>query len=428
MTGTTPTCCEEYAQTRGASRRGVLAGAVALGAGGLLAGPGAVFGSTVVSAAAAPVQARVDASGRVMVVLSLRGAVDGMSLVVPHGDPVYASSRPTIGIPRERLLVPDAQFGLHPELAPLLPMWQAGRMAAVHATGLVRPNRSHFAAMEEVEDADPGSRARVGWLNRLVGPSSSPLRAVQVGDTVPPTSLAGPRATLAFRDVDSVQLAGVDPKDPRARRQASVHTLWSGAGGPMARAAATAMRTVHDFAPVRATGRTPANGAAYPSGDLGRALAATARTLRGNVGVQVVTVDHGDWDHHSGLGTLAWGEMQRMTRELAQALAAFFTDLGPLADTVTVVTISEFGRRTEENASAGLDHGHGNVMLLLGAGVRGGHHGRWPGLTRGTDADLSVTTDYRSVLSEVVTHRLGASSAQVFPGFSPSTVGAVTSL
>ena len=412
--------CAEFAAL---SRRGFLRTAAL---GGAALSTSTAFGTAFVETSyAAPRPA-----SSVLVVLSMRGAVDGMSLVVPHGDPAYYAARPRIAIPASQLLVRDAFFGLHPGLAPLLPLWRSGRMAAVHATGLAAPNRSHFSAMEAVEDADPGSSARVGWLNRLIGRESSPhpLRAVQVGAPVPPASLAGPVPSMALSDIDAVKLAGHDKWDTQHRRPASMRTMWSGVGGPLGTAARTAFTAVDDFAPVQATSPKPAHGAAYPSGDLGAALADAARTIRGNVGAEVITIDHGDWDHHSGLGTLQWGSMQAMTAEFARALAAFFTDLGPAASKVTVVTISEFGRRTRENASFGLDHGYGNVMLLLGAGVKGGYHGAWTPLGTATDDDLAVTTDYRSVLAEVVTRRLGASAARVFPGFSPEPVGAVTSL
>ena len=171
MTPTSEPCCPEYAAI---SRRGLFAGAAAL------LGTTTAFGSAVLttSAARAATPAR-----SVMVVVSLRGAADGMSLVVPHGDPVYYQARPRIAVPADQLLVRDGFFGLHPELAPLVPWWNAGAMAAIHATGLPAPNRSHFSAMEEVEDADPGSDARVGWLNRLVGVDTidSPLQAFGVG-------------------------------------------------------------------------------------------------------------------------------------------------------------------------------------------------------------------------------------------------------
>ncbi|WP_166140050.1 DUF1501 domain-containing protein [Nocardioides ochotonae] len=415
-----PASCAEFTAL---SRRGFLRTA-ALGGAALTTS--AAFGTAVVETSyAAPRPA-----SSVMVVLSMRGAVDGMSLVVPHGDPTYYTARPRIAIPASQLLVRDGFFGLHPAMTPLLPLWNSGRMAAVHATGLAVPNRSHFSAMEAVEDADPGSSARVGWLNRLIGRETPvhPLRAVQVGATVPPASLVGPVPSMALSSIDAVRLAGHDKWDTQHRRPGSMRTMWSGVAGPLGTAARTAFTAVDDFRPVQATSAAPGNGASYPKGDLSAALAAAARTIRGDVGAEVITIDHGDWDHHSGLGTLAWGSMQAMTKELAAALAAFFTDLGPAAAKVTVVTISEFGRRTRENASFGLDHGHGNAMLLLGAGVKGGYYGTWTPLRGTSDDDLAVTTDYRSVLAEVVTRRLGASAARVFPGFSPEPVGAVTSL
>ena len=205
-TSATPDCCAEYAVL---SRRGFLGAAA-------LAGTSSMIGSAVVRASAATtVPARA-----VMVVLSLRGAADGMSLVVPHGDPVYYSARPRLGIPADRLLVRDAMFGLHPALAPLLPLWQSGRMAAVHATGLPAPNRSHFAAMEEVEDADPGSSVRSGWLNRLIGQDdrTSPLQAFSVGRGVPPAALYGEADYLSADEVASVRIPGDDQWDPERRR------------------------------------------------------------------------------------------------------------------------------------------------------------------------------------------------------------------
>lgn len=421
---TTPTnghptgCCEEFAQMARSSRRGFLAGALAAGVGASVA---TTFGSTVVQAVAATEGA---AARGVVVVLSLRGAADGLSLVVPHGDPVYAAARPRIAIPADRLVAKDGFFGLHPGLEPLLPVWQSGRMAAVHAVGLPARNRSHFAAMEELENAAPGSTTRSGWLNRLIGADAigSPLQAMNLGN-VSPAALYGPAPFLAARSIDDVGIAGADKWDTTGARVRSLQTLW----GPDRTRLGASMRAsfdaVRDFAPVKASSKTPENGATYPTHELGRALAQVARIVRTDVGVEVVTVDHGDWDMHTDVGTVEWGGMKRNTEQLGGALAAFFADLGPLAEKVTVVCLSEFGRRVVENANYGLDHGYGSVMLLLGAGVRGGYHGSWPGLERNPDADLLVTTDYRSVLSEVVRARFGASTATVFPGFTPARVG-----
>jgi len=411
------TACTEFGSL---SRRGFLRGSLAVGAAATTAAYGTAFVQTAYAA--------TRSAPTVLVVLSLRGACDGLSLVVPHADPVYYKARPSIAIPSEKLLAKDGMFGLHPNLAPLLPMWNAGQMAAVHATGLPAPNRSHFAAMEELEDADPGSSTRIGWLNRLVGRDTynNPLQAVQIGSAMTPTSLYGPQQVSAVSSIDSVALTGQDGGPLSGARAESLRTVWATAGGSLGTGARAAIQMVADFGAVRATPEAPANGAVYPSGDLAKALAAAARTIRGDVGAEVITVDHGSWDMHASLGTLGWGEMIARTDELATSLAAFFKDLGSLAAKVTVVTLSEFGRRVKENASGGLDHGHGTAMFLLGAGVKGGHYyGQWPGLTNTSEADLLVTRDYRSVLGEVVSKRFGVSTATVFPGVPMETIGAM---
>ena len=187
---------------------------------------------------------------------------------------------------------------------------------------------------------------------------------------------------------------------------------------------AATFQAVKDFGPVRRADAQPGHGAAYPSGELGKAMAEAARIVRGDAGVRVITVDQGNWDMHTGLGTLDHGAMIRSTEEFAKSVAAFFADIGSLAGKVTLVALSEFGRRVKENSNVGLDHGYGNVMFVMGAGVKGGqYYGTWPTITNELDSDLLVTTDYRSVLSEVVASRFDASPATVFPGFVRDRVG-----
>ncbi|CAI9414190.1 DUF1501 domain-containing protein [Nocardioides sp. T2.26MG-1] len=408
-------CCPEFARM---SRRGLFSRLVALTGATTVVGSAAI---TTSAAALAPAPS-------VLVVLSLRGAADGLSLVVPHDDPVYYSARPDIAVPADRLLAKDGKFGLHPQLAPLLPLWQGGRLAAVHGTGLPAPNRSHFSAMEEVEDADPGSDVRTGWLNRLIGTDAgaSPLQGFNVGGGVVPTSLYGPQAVMSAGDVESVQIPGDDKWDTTKGRRASLHRLWDQDRSTLGTAMRSLFGALDDFAPVRETADRVAS---YPRTDLGRALSEVARVIRGDVGVEVITVDHGDWDMHSDVGSAERGRLRDNTRDLATAVAAFFDDIGDLAGKVTLVTISEFGRRVAQNASHGLDHGYGNVMLLAGAGVKGArYYGTMAPLTGDVDSDVPVTTDYRSVLAEVVATRFGASTAEVFPRFSPEPVGVMTSL
>ncbi|MBZ5738507.1 DUF1501 domain-containing protein [Nocardioides mangrovi] len=389
-----------------------------------------MFGSAVVTMdgltnpALAATTSRTKPATSVIVLISLRGAADGLSLVVPHAEAAYYAGRPGIAVPATSLLAADATFGLHPGLAPLLPLWTAGKLAAVHATGLPVANRSHFSAMEEIEDADPGSSARVGWLNRMIGAvgSSSNLKGLAVGSGMP-SSFLGPEPVMSFRTLETANVAGDDASHERIR---ALRAVWTGSKSPVADAFRTALDSVVDLTPAT---EQPNHAAAYPTSDLGKALSAVARTLRADLGVSAVTVDSGNWDMHVGLGKPDAGWMLRNATDLASSIAAFFDDLGPVADKVTLVTLSEFGRRVQQNGTSGLDHGWGNVMFLAGAGVKGGkYYGTWPGLQNTLDADVQVTTDYRSVLAEVVAARTTASTATVFPGFSPETVGVMTSL
>jgi len=396
---------------------------------GLLAGVGVITSTTGASFMQAAF-ASTGAASNVLLVLSLRGGADGLSLVVPHGDIAYAAARPKLAVPSSTLLARDAMFGLHPKFAPLMPMWTAGSFAAVNAVGLAAPNRSHFAAMEAIEDADAGSVERRGWLNRLVGLDQveSSVEGAQIGSAIVPTSLYGASPVLAMADIDDMSLPGRDSPTGYARRVASLTEAWAEDSTSLGRGARAALDMSDVFADVAGQPSEPFNGAVYPGGDLGKSLGDAARLVRADIGAEVITVDAGAWDMHVGVGGVDAGLLTNAVEELALALNAFFTDLGSLGSRVTVVTISEFGRRVAENANNGLDHGWGNVMLLLGAGVRGGrYHGTWPGLGDGklVDGDLAVTNDYRSVLAEVVSSRFGADVSKVFPGFRPTPIGAM---
>jgi len=371
----------------------------------------------------------VTSGNNVLVVISLRGGVDGLSVVVPHFEDNYRALRPGIAVPTESLLARDSSFGLHPEMAPLLPFWTTNKLAAVQAVGLKVPDRSHFSAMEIVEDADPGSSVRSGWINRTIGLDSDafPTEAVQFGTSIVPTALSGRAPALATPSIKELYLAGANPEwddlEWMNRRRTQLETVWGGVKGSLGVAARSALATVEQLAPFRAEIYTPHNGVTYPddwpAGDLSDALKNTAQLIRADVGTEVVAIDYGSWDMHTDIGTLEWGDMQSMLGGFAKALAAFLTDLGDTGDRVTVVTISEFGRRVEVNGGGGVDHGWGNMMLVAGGGVKGGqYYGSWPGL-RDQDleeGDLKVTTDYRNVLAEIVKSRFNRTEASVFPG------------
>jgi len=430
-------CCGEFETASRLSRRRFLA-ALAATTGAAVAT--SMFGDAVVSSAFGATSTAGAGSGNVLVVLSLRGGIDGLGLVVPHGDPGYYAARPTLAVPAGSLLAADAMFGLHPQLAPLQWLWDQGSLAAVHAVGLPVPNRSHFSAMEEIEDADPTSSTRRGWVNRMIGlptgtgASDAPQQAVQLGSSIVPTELYGPAPVLAAGDLDQITLVGADTgTDPAwaARRRRSLDQVWAGTAGSGTPALHSAYRSaltaVDTLAPVARRTYTPTltYPRTWPATDLSDALKDTARLIKADLGTDVVAIDYGSWDMHADYGTLQYGRMRSMTAGLAGALDAFLRDLGPLRERVTLVTISEFGRRTHENGNRGLDHGWGNVMLLAGAGVKGGrYYGTWPGLGTGPDDDLAVTTDYRNVFGEILASRFpDRTLSKVFPAFTCRPLG-----
>jgi len=367
--------------------------------------------------------------GNTMVVISLRGGIDGLGVVVPHGDPGYYTARPTTAVPVGSLLCKDAMFGLHPAMAPLEPLWQSGGLAAIQATGLAVPNRSHFSAIEEVEDAAPGSAARSGWINRMIGlgPANGTLDAVQLGMNFPTTALIGSNPVLATDDLADLQIAGIGGNT--APRYSSLQTAWAGARGPLAAGANEAVAI--SKGPGAQLAAMADSTVPYPTvwnaSPFAEPLKNAAKLIRANIGTDVIAIDAGNWDLHQGYGTIQWGNMQSNVSGLALALAAFMQDLGELRSKVTVVTISEFGRRVAENGNQGFDHGWGNMMLVAGAGVKGGqYYGNWPGLAGGslTDGDLKVTTDYRNVLGEIVSKRFPDRSVPaLFPDLQLAPLG-----
>jgi uncharacterized protein (DUF1501 family) len=277
--------------------------------------------------------------------------------------------------------------------------------------------------MEEVEEAHPGSSARVGWLNRLVGThaSGSPLQGIGLVNGVPPTELSGPVPLMTIGSLDDATIAGDDPGNAARPRRRSLHTLWDHDHSAMGVAMRATLEATADIQPA-IDAADHSKDPAYGTSHLGRALAAAARIIRGNVGTEVITVDQGDWDMHVDLGDLNGGQMRGNAADLATSIAGFFGDLGDQAGKVTLVTISEFGRRVLENGNRGLDHGWGNVMFVAGAGVVGqkcyvSKQQGWKPLADDLESDLHVTTDYRHVLAEIVAARFpNAPKDQVFPG------------
>ena len=412
--------CTGGARGRAVTRRGFLGRVGAAGAAGAVA-------SVVGPASATKLAFAADYVGDTVVVLSLRGGFDGLSAVIPVGDPAYTKLRPTIGVPASRTKQLDTMFGLHPALAPLFPLYSAGSLAFVQAVGQTARTRSHFAAMEEMENAAPGSTLRTGWIDRMIGVTGSPatFSAVHVGAGGAPRSLAGPNPELVLSDLASTKISGPGAAAEQERWTTALKALHANAPDAV-RAPALATVAVSAAAGQIATAYPTPAAAGYPDTPLAKSLKEVARLVKAKAGLRAATIDVGDWDMHSGLGASDKGWMFDQLTALSKALVAFVTDLGDRLADVTLVTLSEFGRRAAENGSGGVDHGHGNACLVLGGGVVGGKvYGTWPGL--GADqldeGDLAGTTDYRTILAEVLEKRGKLASAEVFPQLGSERLG-----
>ena len=375
---------------------------------------------------------------RTLIVLSLRGGWDALNVVTPIGDDRkhYVRARPTLALPERGENAPlplDDRFGLHPALAPLHELYQDGSFAIVHATGLAHETRSHFDAMEYMELGTPGIKTtREGWIARhllATGVRDDALLAPALAIGGAPTSLREAPRAVAVDNLDDFKLWGDESFFEEQRRVLSrLYTgeTWAHAAG------AQTLRALDGMSQILADDYQAAAGVEYPGGGLGDQLATLARLIKTGAGLQVATLDYGGWDTHDYEGDQGTGQFGAQLDELGRSLAAFHEDLGALSANVTVMVMSEFGRRLEQNSSQGTDHGHGSALFLLGGGVKGGKvYGDWPGLSHDQlfdQADLAITTDYRQVISEVLATRFGnPDPGYVFPGFTPgATMGLVS--
>jgi uncharacterized protein (DUF1501 family) len=375
-----------------------------------------------------------DTTRDVIVSIFLRGGADGMSLVPPFAENSYYTLRPSIAIPRpdststNRAVDLNGFFGLAPSMASLLPAYRAGQLLIVHATGSTDPTRSHFDAQAFMEIGIPQRGVETGWLGRHLAskPPMKPnaaLRALAFNYGLP-LMLAGGPDTLPIPDPSNFGIAGT-------ARLNWLSAAFAGQPDPLKTSAANTQRTIAQLSTINIASYAPAGGAVYPTGSFGTALRSTAALIRADVGVEAVQIDVGGWDTHSAQGPVTGG-MANTMRSLADALAAFHADMvgASRIGRLTVVTMSEFGRKAAENGSQGTDHGHGNVMLVMGGSVTGGQVMTiWPGLQPAQlyqQQDLQVTIDYRDILAEIVSRRLGNTQLDVvFPGYTPTFRGAV---
>lgn len=375
-----------------------------------------------------------------LVVLFMRGAMDGLTLCVPYGDAELYNRRPTLGIrppgQSNGAIDLDGFFGLAPAAAPLLPAYQAGHVAFVHASGLTDPSRSHFDMqkwMESGVDSTLAQTVNTGWIGRYlqtIAPAGTgTLRGVGIGSPLMRGFYGGP-AVQAVSNPASFTIAGT--ASTALARRAALAAAYAIEPDPMHSAAASTFAAMDLLATIDFANYVPANGAVYPNTTFGTALRNAAAMIKAQIGVEVIEIDLNGWDLHNQLGPTT-GAMASLMDQLTKSLAAFHDDLNDVNQTlnrVTTVALSEFGRRASENGSFGTDHGRGNVMILMGGHVNGGQVFRiWPGLALPNlvSGDLDITIDYRDILSEILVDRMACTNlGTVFPGWT-MTNRAVTS-
>ncbi len=379
---------------------------------------------------ARPAHAAENAAQPVLVCVFMRGAADGLSLVVPYGERAYYAERSAIAIAPPgsgdgAALDLDGQFGLHPRLAALLPAYRARELAFVHAVGLPGGTRSHFDAQDDMESGEPGrSSSPDGWLGRALAlqPAHSLEQSVALGPRLP-RALSSAAPSLLLKNLASFDLHGPGRTRPLLRR--GFERLYASSPDALGQGGSAALAATLNIQRLEPKRYVPENGADYP--EQGSRFSDAAQLIKSNLGVRVVWLDIGGWDTHAGQGG-ADGTLAKRLDELGRSLAAFRADLGERFSNVTVLTMTEFGRTVAQNGTGGTDHGHGSLMMVLGGGVAGGRVvGKWPGLEpeqRFEGRDLAVTTDFRDLFAEVSARSLSIPDlSRVFPSYTPSFPG-----
>ena len=406
---------------RGVTRRGFMkSGALALVGTSVI--PSFLMRSVMAEATTAA------ANKKKLVVLFQRGAADGLNVVVPYQEKNYYAMRPSIAIKQSEVLDLNGFFGLHPAMAPFKPLYDQGHLAIIHAAGSPDTTRSHFDAQDYMESGTPGVKAtQDGWLNRALQAESavgavtrkpSAFRAVALGTQVPRT-LQGKQPAIAVNNLADFSVGGKGPQTSpisnafQAMYDESSDAMLHGTGQETFEA--VKMLKAADPAHYQ-----PAAGVVYPATPFGNSLKQIAQLMKADLGVEAAFSDIGGWDTHQNQGNVN-GQLANRLKEFSTAIAAFWMDMGTDAENITLVTMSEFGRTARQNGTGGTDHGHANVMFVLGGAVKGGKvYGKWPGLSNeqlNEGRDLAVTTDFRNVLGEAAYKTLGAKNLDlVFPG------------
>lgn len=372
------------------------------------------------------------AGAHTLICVFLRGGADGLNMIIPYAENRYYDLRPEIAIPEPgngsgKALEIDGFFGMHPAMAPLKELFDDGALVPVISTGSHDDTHSHFEAMEFMESGVPGDKSvTTGWIARhlevVTSANTSPFRALSIGYEVP-SSLRGPVPATALSSIEEFHL---DIYESEAERfQNTLQQLYAGTNLVETEAQQT-LEAINTLAGSGAGEIEPDNGAVYPEdSEFAFGLEEIAKLIKADLGLEVACIDYGDWDTHRNQGG-GTGRMAANLDDMSRALHAFYQDMGSRMANTTIVIMSEFGRRIDQNASSGTDHGHGGVMLVLGSGLSGGAvYGLWPGIAPNNlygPGDLEITTDYRTVLAEILEKRLGNKNiAHVFPDYSKET-------
>jgi uncharacterized protein (DUF1501 family) len=365
---------------------------------------------------------------KTLIAIFQRGAVDGLNVVVPHGEHSYYDLRPNIAIPKpnggaEAALDLDGFFGLHPSLQSFKPLWDSKRLAIVHASGSPDNTRSHFDAQDYMESATPGVKStQDGWLNRYLqsqtDPQKSLFRAVSMTQNMP-RAMQGKASAIAISNLADFSIRAGQSS---AAVQGGFEAIYDQAMNDALRGTGKeTFEAINYLKQVNPAQYKPENGAEYPRTPFGNALLQIAQLIKSGVGLEVAFTDVGGWDTHVNEGNQQ-GQLSNLLRQFSNSIAALYKDLGQRMDDVVILTMSEFGRTAKENGNRGTDHGHANAMFVVGNTVRGGKvYGDWPGLKTeqlNEGRDLALTTDFRDVFSEIASKHLGATNLKaVFPGY-----------
>ncbi|HZT59895.1 MAG TPA: DUF1501 domain-containing protein [Pyrinomonadaceae bacterium] len=371
---------------------------------------------------------------KTLIAIFQRGAVDGLNMVVPHGEKNYYELRPQIAVEQpgkagqDSVINLDGFFGLHPSLAAFKPLWDSKQLAIVHAVGSPDNTRSHFDAQDYMESATPGVKStQDGWLNRYLqaqpDAKATPFRAISMTQNLP-RSLQGMAPALAMQNLSDFTIRG---GAQTASVQGGFEGLYEqGVNDVLRGTSKETFEAIDYLKKVNPAQYKPENGARYPGGQFGSALMQIAQLIKAGVGLEVAFTDVGGWDTHRAEGN-SRGQLANLLTQFSQGINALVTDLGPARmQDVVILTMSEFGRTVRQNGTGGTDHGHANAMFVVGGPVRGGRvYGQWPGLRDDQlfeGRDLALTTDFRDVFSEVAAKHLGAVDLKkVFPGYDAST-------